>query len=99
MIFPAPDLAVEVLSPSTERLDRRAKKEDYARHGVTEYWIVAPATRTVEQYQLAGGDYRLMGTWQVEDEIVSVAIPGFCIPVRAIFEVGENVKTLTAILS
>lgn len=99
MIFPAPDLAVEVLSPGTERLDRRAKKEDYARHGVTEYWIVAPATQTVEQYQLTGSDYRLLGTWQVDDQIVSISIPGFRVPVRAIFDVDEHVRTLTAILS
>ena len=80
-------------------MDRRAKKEDYARHGVIEYWIVAPAVRTVEQYPLTDGNYRLMGTWQAEDQILSVAIPGFCIPVGAIFEVRENVQTLTAILS
>ena len=99
MIFPAPDLAVEVLSPSTERLDRQEKKEDYAQHGVTEYWIIAPASRTVEQYALTDGSYQLLGAWRAEDHIASVAVPGFRIPVLAIFEAGENAKTLSALLS
>lgn len=53
MRFPAPDLIVEVLSPSTEERDRGMKFEDYAAHGVAEYWLIAPASRTVEQYTLA----------------------------------------------
>ncbi len=40
--FPAPDLIVEVLSESTEANDRGIKFEDYAAHGVVEYWIVDP---------------------------------------------------------
>ena len=38
----APDLLVEILSPSTRRLDTTAKLELYARHGVREYWIADP---------------------------------------------------------
>lgn len=52
MRFPAPDFIVEVLSESTEARDRGIKFEDYALHGVREYWIVCPESRTVEQYQL-----------------------------------------------
>ena len=46
----APDLVVEVLSPSTANRDRGYKKEVYARCGVREYWIVNPADRSVEIY-------------------------------------------------
>jgi Uma2 family endonuclease len=42
MKFPAPDLIIEVLSPSTEKVDRGAKAEDYAAHGVGEYWLIDP---------------------------------------------------------
>lgn len=54
MRFPAPDFIIEVLSPSTEKYDRGVKMEDYARHGVGEYWIVDPDNNTVEQYLLVG---------------------------------------------
>lgn len=50
--FPAPDLALEVLSDSTESRDRGVKFADYAAHGVGEYWIVDPAAETIEQYLL-----------------------------------------------
>lgn len=40
--FPAPDLAVEVISPGTEAIDRGVKLDDCAALGVTEYWAVDP---------------------------------------------------------
>ncbi len=52
MRFPAPDFVVEVLSESTEERDRGIKFEDYALHGVTEYWIIDPDSKTVEKYLL-----------------------------------------------
>lgn len=47
----APDLVVEVLSPSTADKDRELKKNIYGRFGVREYWIVDPDTRSVEVYK------------------------------------------------
>ena len=52
-----PTLAVEVLSPSTARLDRNRKMKLYAEHGVPYYWIVDPVGRSVEAYTLAGLEY------------------------------------------
>jgi Uma2 family endonuclease len=52
MRFPAPDFIAEILSPSTEENDRNIKSTDYAAHGVSEYWIIDPAYRIVEQYLL-----------------------------------------------
>lgn len=46
----APDLVVEVLSPSTAQNDRGHKKEVYAKCGVREYWIVSPDNKSVEIY-------------------------------------------------
>lgn len=43
-------LAVEVLSPSTARVDRGRKREYYQRIGADEYWIVDVATRSVERW-------------------------------------------------
>jgi len=55
----APTLAVEVLSPSTARLDRDRKMKLYAEYGVPYYWIVDPETRSVEAYTLTGTAYAL----------------------------------------
>jgi len=57
----APTLVVEVLSPSTARLDRDRKMKLYAEHGVPYYWIVDPETRSVEAYTLTGTAYALAG--------------------------------------
>jgi Uma2 family endonuclease len=53
----APDLLVEVLSPSTKSRDRKGKLRRYERAGVREYWIVDPETHIVEQYVLRNGKY------------------------------------------
>jgi Uma2 family endonuclease len=55
----APTLAVEVLSPSTERTDRGHKLDLYARHGIAYYWIVDPVARVIDAHVLEAGAYRL----------------------------------------
>ena len=61
----APDLVVEILSPSTARRDRIYKKNAYARCGVREYWIVNPADRSVEQHVLEGDQLVLRDVFQL----------------------------------
>ena len=98
MRFPAPDFIVEVLSTSTEGSDRGVKYDDYAAHGVAEYWIVDPKTETVEQYQLGNDRYELVIKAKT-GEVQSLVIPDFEIPVRAIFDEDENRATLRDILA
>jgi Uma2 family endonuclease len=66
-IHGAPDLIVEVLSPSTSRNDKGYKKDLYERCGVKEYWVVSAVTDapSIEVYLLRNGKYRL-------DEVYSV---------------------------
>ncbi len=95
--FPTPDFIAEVLSPSTEDNDRTIKFEDYAAHGVKEYWIIDPAYQVVEQYFLDNGVYRLH--IKADSGILkSRAVKGFVIPVAALFDEAENLAALREIL-
>jgi Uma2 family endonuclease len=60
-IVGVPALVVEILSPSTRRKDRVAKRARYERAGVPEYWIVDPDAHVVEQLVLLNGAYQLAG--------------------------------------
>jgi Uma2 family endonuclease len=54
----APDIVVEVASPSTFRRDRVHKLPEYATAAVKEFWIVDPVMETIEFLRLEGGAYR-----------------------------------------
>jgi Uma2 family endonuclease len=97
MLFPAPDLVVEVLSPSTEYNDRVIKFDDYAKHGVNEYWIIDSQSETIEQYLLNNGTFELL-LKSNNGKIHSKTIEGFEIPIIAIFNENENMNTLKEIL-
>jgi Uma2 family endonuclease len=58
----APDLVVEILSPTTSRTDRVTKAQIYARHSVPVYWIVDPEREAIEIYLLEADGYRLVAT-------------------------------------
>lgn len=96
--FPAPDFIVEVLSPATEQNDRVIKWEDYKAHGISEYWVIDPETEVVEQYFLEHDDYKLI-LKSNSGMVKSLAISGFAIPIKAIFDAGENLKELQRILA
>jgi len=81
----APDLVVEILSPSTAYYDLRHKKAIYARHGVKEYWIVDPGERSIELYENRGNEFVLVGKAIEEGEIGSIILPGFEVGLKAIF--------------
>ncbi|WP_372636420.1 Uma2 family endonuclease [Cohnella sp.] len=67
-----PDLAVEVLSPSSQKRDRLKKRAVYEKHGVPEYWIVDPDSRTLEQFQLdERGNYVLIQLYEGDELIAS----------------------------
>ena len=64
----APDLVVEVLSPSTAKNDKGYKKEAYAAAGVKEYWIVDPANKFIEQYFLENGQFVLNDVYSIRPD-------------------------------
>ena len=62
-----PDLCVEIISPSSETIDRKKKFIQYAKGGVAHYWIVDPQTRTIDGYKLTGKKYTLTGRGKNDD--------------------------------
>lgn len=93
MKFPIPDFIVEILSESTAVRDRGVKFQDYEASGVAEYWIVDPDVEVVEQY-LRRGEVLELALKSGSGEIAAVAVPGFLIPIRALFERAANVAAL-----
>jgi Uma2 family endonuclease len=71
-----PDLAVEVLSRSTEKRDRGRKMEIFARFGVTEYWIVDPIANTLEIYSNTDSAFVLAGIYVERQEVTSPTLIG-----------------------
>jgi Uma2 family endonuclease len=65
----APDWACEVVSPSTERIDRAKKLPLYAREGVRHAWLVNPKTRTLEVLRNEGGRWLLLVTHAAEARV------------------------------
>ena len=81
----APDLVVEVISPSSERRDRREKLALYAKHGVKEYWIIDPINRIIWLMLLRRGVLELAGTYGEGDTVSSSALAGFSVKVDDLF--------------
>lgn len=97
MLHPAPDFIVEILSPSTKKHDRTTKFEDYALHGIREYWIIDPDKQCVEQYALlvpTDTTYLPYGKFFPGEDIKSIVLPEFEIPVAAIFDEKANFEAL-----
>jgi Uma2 family endonuclease len=84
----APDLVVEVLSPSSRRIDKIRKFRLYEAHGVQEYWLANPETDTMEVYRLTpGGRLVLQATLSLAagDVLETPLVPGLRIPLQEIF--------------
>lgn len=98
-VYPVPDFIIEILSPATERRDRGVKMQDYAAHGVAEYWIVDADKRTIEQYILAdgAGEYHLAEKLGHGD-IAPRSFPDLAIPLAALFEDAANLSFLRSVL-
>lgn len=87
----APDLAVEVVSPSTRRADELTKRRLYDRFGVQEYWIVDPEIEVVKIYRRRdAGTFDRPIELRREDgqAIESPLFPGFSLPLDDLF--GES---------
>jgi Uma2 family endonuclease len=81
----APDLVVEILSPSDRRSVLKAKLDDYIKIGVRECWVVSPQGETVEVLRLSSGEATSINTFHVSNTLRSEVLPGFKMKVSEVF--------------
>jgi len=81
----APDLVVEVLSPSTESRDRVAKAKRYARFGVREMWLVDPAAKTIEVFVHSDEGFQRQALFGAADTVLSKTLPNLAFPAAPLF--------------
>ena len=80
----APDVAIEIISPSERAVDMRTKLRDYLRTGVRQVWQVYPETQEVVVYAADG----TVHTYDIGQTIPGAdVLPGFALPVADVFEV------------
>ena len=80
----APDLVVEILSPSTRKLDLETKTDLYAREGVQEYWVVDGESETVSVYRFKGERAAPVQVLEKTEFLQTTLLPGLTIPLSEI---------------
>jgi Uma2 family endonuclease len=80
----APDLVIEIVSPSTARYDRIVKFNKYRKAGVREYWIADPEEKVVMVYVLKNGEYTA-ANYDDTGPVPVTVLPGCEIDLKAVF--------------
>lgn len=81
----APDLVVEILSPSTATGDRTFKRTLYARHGVREYWMVDTSEKDITVLLLGDRGFEIVDVYGGREALTSPTLRGFRISLDDIF--------------
>ncbi|MCY3021202.1 MAG: Uma2 family endonuclease [Planctomycetota bacterium] len=81
----APDLCVEILSPSNRDLDLNAKRLLYARFGLPELWIVDPDANALHLFRLHVNHRVPLKVFGANDTLTSRLLPGFSLPLGDVF--------------
>jgi Uma2 family endonuclease len=87
----APDLVVEVLSPSTKHIDQGIKLRLYERYGVPEYWVIDPIDEMVRVYRMESGMLALSTELSRGDDasvagLTTPLLPGFELSLDELFD-------------
>ena len=82
----APDLVVEVLSPSTRRHDKLVKHSLYEKAGVKEYWIVDPEKKMVLVHLLEDGRYPSPEVYTAKDTVKVSVLEDCTIDLAEVFD-------------
>jgi Uma2 family endonuclease len=89
-VLGVPTLVVEVLSRNDEDRDLVEKREEYARAGIANYWILDPQRQVVLILTLRKGTYDPTAELTVGDTLTSNLFPGLKIPVRRLFRTARS---------
>jgi len=82
----APDMVIEILSPSSAAADYRIKRRIYEEHGVQEYWIVDPVHKAVHILRMVEGKYQETVIAESDNEPITIAIlPELTIDLKQVF--------------
>ena len=81
----APDIVVEILSPSNNKKELRYKYEIYEEAAVKEYWVVFPKEKSLLMYTLTNGRYAASPFLYAGDTITSAVLPGFSLDLTLLF--------------
>ena len=82
----APDLVVEILSPSNNAKEMSYKKSVYEFSGVREYWVINLTKKTLTQYENVEGEFFMRRVFKETDTLTSLVLTGFETPMNALFE-------------
>ena len=84
----APNLVVEIGSPSTRRRDEIIKRKLYERCGVEEYWVIDPEVETIAVYRHVGATYQRVLDLALErhDTLTTPLLPHLTLPLQQIFK-------------
>lgn len=82
---PAPELVIEILSPSDTKKVLDAKLRDYCQVDVQECWVVDMAAQTVESLQLTRTGLISLAVYNMGESVPSEAFPGLTVPIVDIF--------------
>ena len=92
----APDWLCEVLSPSTERMDRASKLSIYAREQVSHVWLINPATETLEVLALAKGRLTLVATHGGAERVRAMPFEAIELELAALWMTDSSSDPLSA---
>lgn len=83
--YVVPDLAIEVLSRSTEARDRGRKMALLAQYGLPEYWLVDPSVKLLEIYAHSAGGFALIRAFESGELVTSATLPGLSFNLDRLF--------------
>jgi|SRR5699024_5878595 len=86
----SPDLIIEVLSPSSIKMDRWEKYQLYEKAGVKEYWLVDPINQSVEVHYLVNAHYEFQGIFTEEDTVSVQILPVLTLHLDEIFDENDH---------
>jgi Uma2 family endonuclease len=87
----APDLIIEIVSPSSAKMDKLIKFNKYEQAGVKEYWIVEPIEKLVSVFVLqTNGRYGRPETYTDEDTVKVSTLGDLTIDLPSVFHQEEE---------